>query len=88
MDLTEQVEGPSKELKKQRTKLLEKSLKDKIKTLDELTAPIIILHQKAIKSGNLCAVHSVSPSKLFIAFGGFKNMLPLVEKIYKSNIVD
>ena len=59
-----------------------------VRTLDEFTGPIVLLHSKAVQLGHLCAVHSISPSKVFVAFGGFKNMMPLVEKISKSNLTD
>jgi pyruvate/2-oxoglutarate/acetoin dehydrogenase E1 component len=62
--------------------------KKEIKTLDEFTTPIVLIHSTAAQAGHLSAVHSVSPSKIFVSFGGFKNILPLVEKVLKSNLRD
>jgi hypothetical protein len=44
IDLQEYIEGQSKETKTMRKRLLDKAYKEKIKTLDDFTAPIIILH--------------------------------------------
>jgi hypothetical protein len=69
----------------QRTKYVNKK---EIRTLDEFTTPILLIHSKAVQAGHLCAVHSVSPSKIFVSFGGYRNIFPLVDKVAKSNLRD
>ena len=40
------------------------------------------------KHDYITAVHSRRTSEVFVAIGGFKNMYPIIAKIFKSNLKD
>ena len=49
---------------------------------------MIEVHQVLNKQGYICAVHLRNRFDVFVAIGGMKNMLPFVQKLANSNVLD
>lgn len=58
------------------------------KSYDQYTQQVILLHHTLNKQGHLCAVHCKRSSDVFVCIGGFNNLLPIFDKIRKSNLLD
>ena len=58
------------------------------KSYDQYTQQVILLHHTLNKQGHLRAVHCKRSSDVFVCIGGFNNLLPIFDKIRKSNLLD